>query len=639
MAEPLIFQMAPQQAQEQEQEQLLPTPTDPNAQIVPPAVEVGQLQKQPGAELGIFGRAAGGIPPTMGEQQFIEQLDPIAERIAKGFAAPPLQAVKEIHQTGKSLDPFSRVLMGTGVDAAIVGPAMMAGGVLGGPLGAGVAGIASSGVSFLVNSALGFEDFNAVNGILSVVMPAGVEAGGKVVSRLASALPGGAVARAAKSTNIANDLGQRSFTPAMEREIQSRMARINSQTPLPKAVNSAYNAIRQSTEMVNLPRFASELRNLPEEAKRSLVQTVNRIDSQRFGPIMQRLLDNRPSARVPNPPTQGARGLGQGGVSPTNEPPIPMGKEVPLRDLADLRQQLASLKDAKYREQFAGGPNAVVARQRAIELDEVTTVLDKEIDTLAANGHEGARALQSANRLASVQFAQEELAKLIIDASKTFRTRKGSGVQVDVKKIDDAIFKAREKVRLGLDAKEDVPLARFIRTLDRLGGPEVADELSKSLKELGRLSPRNNMQLFTQTFGILTRGAELVADASGLRSLSEVLLTKPGQELMIHIMRETKGAGIPQVMLGTGQAMFRTMMFGQHDNVDLSNETALLDNVKLLGMRVKDAARGRQVGPNINDPLVAVEQEAQGQPAVTGPQGQVLQPAQAPLGSRARRLR
>ena len=381
-----------------------------------------------------------------------------------------------------------------------------------------IGAVAGDLTSEAVNQILGFSDAGAAGFLMAATAMPIFSAVGRAFRMPAAATARAKLLRAQRTTGIVDNLPIQMFAPEQARAIMNAFPEAVSMGGMKAMVDQGFSFLRQQTSPVTVIGTLTDIATMPRGQRNAIITgltDVNERLAQRLRPVIQNIAEGNDAL------------IGDVGLNGA--------------DLIDLRQTIQGLKDSAFL-QGRRGFNAFRGNVRGQALDRVAARLDDEIQEQATLGFvtmgtmNTADAVLMANRVAELNFAARELRDLFLRHIKTEDVTSARMLEFNLGGINAEIEVARRLAETG----DGSPLSTLVRFLNRQGSSQ-AEDFFVTMKELERLSPKNNMLLFRPTFGIVTRGAALATDIIALDAMTELFMSRPGRALLADFAKVTGG--------------------------------------------------------------------------------------------------
>lgn len=571
-----------------------PEGAQPAEVISPQERQFAAQQVDPAA---LQGKILSGEPLSDVEMQALEQLPSAGEQLG--------QAVQPVVQGGveAALTPGGQMAIaaGTGGLSTAAGGTLAAWAARGMGMGQRAVGAAKllgstlgsvGGTAF--NQSVGLEDPSTANLVISGLGNVAAEGIARGIRTFAKGTSAARMIRSQEAQKILQDSSVRTVQSQVERALGQRLTQLT-QKGLDNVVENAYTAVRANPGTLDIKPFSDAIQQQVNPAgQRRLVAQLDRVDKS-LGDRMRIMLGQTDDPRMLQHP-------GRYSVS-TDE-------------LLNMRQSLQDLKDEMF---GVTGTGKAANKVHGKQLEAAMDVLDDTISVNAVSGNTAAEELLVANRLGRLRFARKEIDKTFRRLQNPIEISGVQGSELNLQRLAQEVRIAQEAVEDG----ETHALSTFAKLLNEEGRGSYK-EFFNDIQRLSKLSKNNNIQLFGSSFGILTRGAALASEASGINAVSELLMTGLGRKMMIDVFEVTGGKLTPP-LLATMVSATRAGLSGHASALDqevISLTRQLGQLMQQTGARL--AQPGEQPTP--------VEVSGQGGPPVPVT-GQEVRP----LGSAARR--
>ena len=510
------------------------------------------------------------------ELQFLLQQQPMGERVSPGGSAleaeaimrgldPKGQATQQLTQQAlRQAAPFLPGFKNAtelAVTMAISGTAPFALSAAGARLlawrGVGKLTGATAGsiIGSEVNQKLGLEADTGFNDFVAATTPiagAGISRFGRT---LLAGTGAGRAARAGESRRLLTEARLRQSLPNVEQAFGRALPQqLRNDIGIAKIARDATAAVRAPGRTIDIgdtidqwakfnPREQGEIINAIRNANPELATKVEQFFAQRRLPVLRR--------------AAGARA-----------PAVITGSE-----LVDMRQGLNNTA-RDLLEPSAEKLRTAADRER-ISLNRAKDIFDKTTVQQAL----GAEHLTSV-RFNAIKFANDELADHIRKIGNPKQVGSFTGREFNMARLITDMDEAVAILKKGKAAtREELrhPLLESAKLLQDEGSLKA---WTRDMRQLSKLAVGNNIQIFGETFGIVTRAAAFAGEVGGARAMGEMMSSPVGRFLLINFARINGGKFNPAT-LSTGLAMMRAITTGQLEGAD----EAVLD---LYG-RSKDA--------------------------------------------------
>lgn len=490
--------------------------------------------------------AQGGAPPQqpaqitpLGEEPV--SFDVVRQKFLSG--TPMTQAeidfmTRQVNQPGGAtnvlLSDRARQLIGeTTAQLAAPGLGTAVGGAIGSMILPGVGTAFGAALGSLAgtefNMRVGLEKDSDIQRVLSFLAPQLGTFTSRVGRGVFKATPAGQALRSEFATNISENVGQQVL-----------------KAPGKILVGAAFDNLRRTGGKISLQSVGKVVDELDPVFQNALKNQI-----KKFGKGPQSALARITAPKAPEALSAVERAKlplfqKRQKVLTVEELADPARFKVDVADVMELRRAIRDAKDAAFRR---SGIGAAAGKKQGKEFSKVATALDDNITEAARAGNPAAQELQEANILARMQFAQDDINELFAGARSSQTLGDRSIIEFNIKKIDTALDKAQLAIRQGREHK----LAGLVRSLNEFGDLK---EFKSALRQLRQLSPKNNPQLFGESFGLITRAAQFAARTTGANLIGEVMLNKASRNTFLKLIRATNGRfSIP--ILATAAAVGR----------------------------------------------------------------------------------
>lgn len=383
-------------------------------------------------------------------------------------------------------------------------------------LGAMAGSLAGTEGNFL----LGLEKESDLARLMAVLFPAAGAGAGRVGKSILKATPAGQALRSGFAAELSEQAPKMVF-----------------QAPGQNVVDQAFNKVRLFTTRIDVEGLGRALDDIVAKDAKFGTKIVDTLRSA--GPEAKAAINRIIKPELPSPRPADTSKLPifreRGGRRTMQEIAAEAEKtrrfDITPGDLLEVRKAVKAAKDAAFKQK---GFKRVGAKRQAQDLEKLSTIIDDTIQRAAQSGDARAEAMLEANLLARTQFAQDDLTKLFTSASgtKTFGGRAAD--TFDINKIDKALTQAKRAIR----NNEPHKFADLVKTMDDIG---ELGKFEQALTQLRRLSPGENPLLIGQSFGILTRAAQVAGRTAGLNLIGEAMLNPVARNIMLQLVGVTKG--------------------------------------------------------------------------------------------------
>lgn len=526
----------------------LPTPRDPSAQFLSPEEFDFLLRQEP------QGPQAAGLSQLQQEAQLTRGFDP-RQRAQDRFnemllqeAAPTVPAARTLGNIGAS---FIAPAAGT-AGGAVLGARLISRFFPQAARAVGVARLAGASAGSTagteLNQTFGLEADSDFNTVVAALTPGAGAAVSRFGKKFLAATGAGRTTRAATSGDILEGTVARVGAPNVERELQRKLPElISDRSALPALVNDTFNRVRAPGNQIDLGDTIRAWQNLRPREQSQIIAAVRNADPE-LAVKLRTAMDARP---LPVP-------VGQ---APSTQPMVFDGEE-----LIRMRE---GLSDTRFALKTESGATQAAAKRERRELGQAIKIFEETTERSPL----GAEHL-TAVRLKRIQASMEELSDHIQSLSTPRLQGQFSGKEFNIGKLINDVDDARDALKQGKKHK----LSEIANLLEH---PQAYKEWKSSMTRLKRLAVGNNIQVFSQAFGPVTRAAQLAGDVVGAKAMGEILVSPMGRALLERVLK-INGGGVSAPILSTLLSASRAMTLGQMDTVDR-------EVVNLMG-QVKDAA-------------------------------------------------
>lgn len=384
----------------------------------------------------------------------------------------------------------------------------IAGGIVGGAAGAwlgpagAIAGASAGGAAgTYLNEMFGIDDSTVVDYALNAGLPLAGGVAGKAGKAILKRLPSFQVAQKAAGVKVARELTDMVL-----------------EKPEKQVVKSAYEAIDNMG--ITIPTVDYQL-----DIVKNVSETTQKFISKQLATIDKKLAD------IVDDPLRVA-------MTPT--------------ELNKYQSALKTMRDDLLRR---GKPGDVT---KAAQIKKVSEEASKRIAFAAANGDPAALAIQKANGLYKQAQTYDDIDELLQGTIKS-KVQGGQLVdEINVAKIWNRVNTIERQVSTSRHSKD--PMTKAVRSL--MDNPEAMTQFKDGLKRIAKLTPDGSLRLIGEHGGgILERAARMAGQEINTGTLSRLLGTPMGLEIMERTLREGGGKMTVPAM-ATMFATIRPMLTG-----------------------------------------------------------------------------
>lgn len=229
-----------------------------------------------------------------------------------------------------------------------------------------------------------------------------------------------------------------------------------------------------------------------------------------------------------------------------------------------LRVQMTPSELQKYNSVLKSTRDDLLRRgnpgdgERAKQIKSVIDATNKQIDSLAAAGDQGALAIKKANELTRQVKTFDDIDELLQESIKTKVVQGQLEESINVAQVWDRVNKIERLVNKGRHSTD--ALTKGVQSL--MEHPEAFKQFKAGLQRIAKLTPDGNIRLIGEHGGgVLERAARMASQEVSTGALARMLGTNMGQDIMERTLRES-GGKMTVPMLATMFTTIRPILSG-----------------------------------------------------------------------------
>lgn len=345
------------------------------------------------------------------------------------------------------------------------------------------------------NQALGLEADTAFNTVTAAAFPIVGAGASRLIRTVMGATGAGRTVRAMQAGEILEQTPFRIITPALEQQYGPMLVQQMGNTMGLRGTQRAlFDIVRTPGQVFDMRPLIRRYGTFNERQRQQIVRAVRNARPE-LGPRMESMLGVTPGR---------TRAL-----VPTGTQNVVSGDE-----LATIREGLSdTLFGIRQRAAREAGRSQAALNREARELQRAIDAFD-EVTTQVPLG----QTLNSGVRLTELMKTADELGDYVNSISRPRFQGRFQGKEFNIERLIDDVNDAR---RLFVANRLEVGHPLF-GVAKQFQNDQAFALWRADMNRLLRLSPSNNIQLFSQTFGPVTRGIAVGGELIGARAIGEI---------------------------------------------------------------------------------------------------------------------